>query len=503
MDTHSTRSVKHFLFIAAVLCHAVWVVTLPGQLAAQDTGAPDVRPSVIPPIETLDTPQSISPAVEVQASETAALADILSRLESLESDRSATATAQQADIEFLESPSVESLRVVNGRLHVDTWAFPVSSPGINLIENNNVGDAPDNRIELRRVRFSVSGKVPPENVSYHLDLEFSGEDRGQIRDAWIGYDDLPLLQSFRIGNQKRPYGLDELNSSNLTVFLERPLMIHAVNEINRRFGLMSYGTSDDRTLNWRFGMFHLEPFQGSGSITDDLTQLELSGRLAATSLYCENEQTSTYLHTGLSLSVGFPDGEPTSSTARFRARPEARSSSRWLNTEQIIGARAFEILGLECVFNHGPFQIGGETMHLWVQRETASGSNVDFHGGYVYASWFLTGEFLPWDRDLGILGRVDPRVDFVRSRSCRPQGLGAWQLATRFSVANFNDGDIFGGLGKSMTTAVNWYWNSHTRLQFNYIFGRVEDREVAPLSGPSQIVSGSYQILGTRLMIDF
>ena len=102
----------------------------------------------------------------------------------------------------------------------------------------------------RRIRFGFRGTVPPANMSYRIEIEFSGQDGSQFRDAWIGWDDLVLLDTVRVGNQKRPYGLDHLNSSNFNVFLERPFVVDGFNEDNRRLGIVSYGVSDNRRFNW-------------------------------------------------------------------------------------------------------------------------------------------------------------------------------------------------------------------------------------------------------------
>jgi phosphate-selective porin OprO/OprP len=282
------------------------------------------------------------------------LAPLLSRLNELE-----LVTGNLDDgsgVEYLETPSIDSLRVFNGRLHVDEWGFPISSTGINLIENGDPRIAPKNRVLLRRVRLSVAGKVPPQNVSYHLDLEFSGTDRGQVRDAWVGIDDLGRLHTLRIGNQKRPYGLDELNSSNFMVFLERPFTVSAFNEENRRFGAATYGVSDDKRFNWRAGGFHLRQFQNSGSIVDNLNELEVAGRLASTPFYDSCSGGRDYLHCALSGSVGFPSDDPSDTTAQWRTRPEARSGERWLDTGVIGGVRAYELLNVESVLNLGAFR---------------------------------------------------------------------------------------------------------------------------------------------------
>lgn len=413
--------------------------------------------------------------------------------------------------DFLESLSNLASRTVNGRVHVDQWSFPESSPGVNVMENGAPNLDPDNRLLYRRIRFGVRGEVPPYNMSYRIEIEYSDQDGSQFRDAWIGWDDLLVFNTIRVGNQKRPYGWAHLNSSNFMVFLERPFVVEAFNEDSRRFGLVSYGASPDDTFNWQYGVYDLNEVQSSGAIINDKFQAEIAGRLGNTWWYDETSDGRGYGHFGISGTVAFPDGEaPNNGTennaARFRTRPEGRSTNRWLDTNYINGAKRFEILGLESVFNVGPFQIAGEFMSLWLQRRADEGKSVYLHGGYVYASYFLTGEHIPWNRKLGILGRVQPFQNFFVLSDCddKPaRGWGAWQVAARLSYADLSDRDVLGGDGRSLTLAMNWYWNSHARMQFNYIFGHIDDR-LAPLnSGGSAVVSGGYQIAGLRFMVDF
>ncbi|MDG2015356.1 MAG: porin, partial [Pirellulaceae bacterium] len=130
--------------------------------------------------------------------------------------------------------------------------------------------------------------------------------------------------------------------------------------------------------------------------------------------------------------------------------------------------------------------------------------SVTFHGGYAQAAYFLTGEHMPWDRKTGTLGRIKPFENFFSVCDCDgflQRGLGAWQVAARCSYADFSDQDINGGVGRSLTLGLNWYWNPYARMQFNYIFGNISDRGVPPTAAPT--VDGDYQIAGLRFMIDF
>jgi len=72
-------------------------------------------------------------------------------------------------------------------------------------------------------------------------MEFAGGNDSEFRDAYIRVKDVSWLQTVLIGNQKRPYGLDHLNSSRHNVFLERPFVIEAFNQDARRLGIVSYG----------------------------------------------------------------------------------------------------------------------------------------------------------------------------------------------------------------------------------------------------------------------
>ena len=408
--------------------------------------------------------------------------------------------------EFVESLSRNAKRVFNGRLHLDTWQVPSSTPGINAIETGDFAQDPENRTLVRRARIGIRGSVPPGNMSYRLELEFSGTDGGQIRDAWLAWDELPVLNTLRIGNQKRPYGLDHLNSSNFMTFLERSYMAGAVNRENRRIGVASYGASEDQSTNWQFGAFNMVTIQDNNQIVGDHAQIEFAGRLANTPWYDDDSGGRGYAHFGLAGTLAFPGGDMTESQAFFQSKPEARTATDWINTGIISGSESYQLTAVESVVNVGALQLVGEWMHIQMQREAGFGPDLSFNGGYVSLSYFLTGEHIPWNRKLGMQGRIQPYENFFCVRDCpgnRRNGLGAWQMAMRLSRADFNDRDIQGGIGESLSLALNWYWNAHTRLQFNYVLGQIDDRRTTLTNGMTPTVSGDYQIMGTRFMIDF
>ena len=112
-------------------------------------------------------------------------------------------------------------------------------------------------------------------------------------------------------------------------------------------------------------------------------------------------------------------------------------------------------------------------------------------------SYFLTGEHRPYDRKLGIHKRLEPFEDFfrVRTRSQGIQnGLGAWEVAARYSNIVLNDKNVQGNNLTDFTIGLNWYLNPYTRWKFNYIRAFLQDERKG---------NSLTDIYGTRIDFDF
>ena len=379
-----------------------------------------------------------------------------------------------------------------GRIHLDYFAFPKVDETVFPLEGEN----PQDRVEFRRIRIGVKGDLN-DNLFYKYEGEFAGGVDPSYRDVFIGFKHVPILETVIIGNHKRPYGLDHLNSSRHNIFIERPFIVEGLNEDARRLGVSANGVSDDQNLNWRYGVYHQGITQNGPGWRGDEYQLELAGRLAGTPWYDESSGGRGYAHFAISGSVGNVDGDPDENVLRFRTRPESRTTNRWLNTGFIDGADDTSLIGLESTFNFGSLHFTGEYLRAGVDRFATSGPDVDFDGGYVQSSYIWTGEHHPWNRKTGTLARLKPFENFFLVRGDDGQlqkGWGAWETAIRYSWANFNDADINGGDGTAWTFGINWYWNAYARMQFNYINGEIEN-------GPGGF--GDYEIFGARVMVDF
>lgn len=433
------------------------------------------------------------------------LAELEARYRDLEADQESLAESLSG---YAKSGHSGATMKVNGRIHFDLWGFPGDSPGVNGFESGDPAVTPQDRIGFRRIRIGAKGDLP-RNMLYKLELELAGGEESEFRDVYLGWEGLPFLQQLLIGNQKRPYGLDHMNSSKYNVFLERPFVIEAFNQDARRLGIQSWGVSDDRAWNWRYGVFNQQLIQNAGEYVGDHWQGQVAGRLANTVWWDAASDGRGYAHWALAgtwantdqLLTAANSTTPGQEATRFRTRPEARSGGRWLDTGVIEGADDYTLLAVEGVLNVGPVQVVAEQQNVFLNR--VNNEALYLHGGYIYLSYFLTGEHVPWNREVGNIGRVEPFEDFflVSTRCGVRQGLGAWQVAFRWSYADFADRDLRGGDGEGLTLGVNWHWTSYAKMQFNYLYGEIDNNDLNTPAGAPNF--GKYQILGTRFVIEY
>lgn len=398
---------------------------------------------------------------------------------------------------------------IGGRIHMDYWSFPDADPGIGFFEHDdnmdaNFGTDPEDFVAFRRIRLEMKGDVMDWGL-WRVQIDFNNPSSAEIKDVYFGFKNLPNNQRLLIGHQKRPLGLDHLNSSRYNVFTERPMVVEAFNEDARRFGVAMYGNTDDELYHWQYGAYMLENLTRDGRYVGDPLQMSLNARLASSPWYDESSGGRGYYHWGIAAMAGHPNGtadgaDGHSNEGRFRTRPEARSQSRWLNTGRIDGADWYYIGAVESILNVGPFQLTGEYQYNQMQRDSGF-EDVSFHGGYLFASYFLTGEHIPYNRTSGTIGRVKPFENFFLVDKCdggRGHGWGALAVAARYSYLDVSDEDVLGGYGQAATLALNWHWTAYSKVQLNLIRGSIEDHQA--VGGQTE---GDYTIFGARFAVEF
>ncbi|HYW80774.1 MAG TPA: porin, partial [Thermoguttaceae bacterium] len=182
--------------------------------------------------------------------------------------------------------------------------------------------------------------------------------------------------------------------------------------------------------------------------------------------YDEATEGRGLLHTGIAYSYrDVADG-----SHRFRARPEDHLGERVLDTT-IAGINDYEMLNLQAALVYGPLSIQSE-YYTVATNGIGAGPSRTLDGGYIFVSYFLTGENRAYKREHGAFDRVKPFENFFRVRTedgCVQTGRGAWEVAYRFSTLDLDSGVAGGGNVNNHTFGVNWYLTPYMRLMADLI----------------------------------
>jgi phosphate-selective porin OprO/OprP len=287
-----------------------------------------------------------------------------------------------------------------------------------------------------------------DNVEYKLQLDFAGGD-ADLKDAYLGLTDFPLGK-LRMGHFKEPFSLDELTSSKYITFLERALP--NIFAPGRNTGFMLHNTYPEERMTTAIGVFRSTDDYGED--VDD-GGYNITGRVTALPIY--KNKGANLVHLGAAYSYRNPDD-----SIQYRQRPEAHLTDRFVDTGSFVGDQV-DLVGLEAAWVNGPLSLQGEYMMADVDR-LGGGSDVEFDGYYVQASYFLTGEHRSYKTSEGAFSRVKPKKNYSAAG-----GPGAWEVKARYSRLDLSDQDITGGELDNISAGLNWYLNPNTKIMWDYV----------------------------------
>lgn len=313
-----------------------------------------------------------------------------------------------------------------------------------------VGDDLRNGTEFRTARFYLSGEIY-KHVIFKAEYDFANDAGADFKDVYIGVRDLLVDGSEVIlGNTKSPFGLEQMTSNRFITFMERALP--DVFAPSREAGLhASAPWLNDRL----YTAVSIAQTPDDDQYTHTGNDFGVTSRIAGVP-YVDGE--GRVVHLGFAHSYqSFEDD-----TARYRQRPEVHKSPRFVDTEEFSASDGHAI-GVEAAGVFGPFSVQGEYMRNFVDSD--AGDDPEFSGYYVFASYFLTGEHRNYKLGSAQFDRVKVKKNFLADGG----GLGAWEIAARYSSLDLDDSAINGGELWDATAGINWYLNPNTRLMFNYV----------------------------------
>ena len=305
--------------------------------------------------------------------------------------------------------------------------------------------------EFRRARLFFSGTIY-KKVEFKAQYDFAGGD-ADFKDMWIGLK--TGSGKVKFGHYKEPFSLEELTSSKYLAFLERSL--NNAFAPGRNSGVGFEGKTDKVT--WGLGAYY--DADGFGISTSE-DNINITGRVVFRPLF--EDKGKRMFHIGLAATQ--KDRE---SSIRFRARPEAHFTNRFVDTRSFTADDAL-IYGIELATVQNNFWAAAEYNQADVSRPGGA-ADPTFDAGYIQLGYIFGDNYRRYKTSAGAFDRQKPDSNWGMDG-----GKGAWEIALRYSTIDLTDAGINGGEMDNITVGVNWYLNPATRLMINYIMADADER---------------------------
>jgi phosphate-selective porin OprO/OprP len=208
------------------------------------------------------------------------------------------------------------------------------------------------------------------------------------------------------------------------------------------------------------------------------------------------EDSGNAVHLGASARYRNFDNDTFDGQARYRQRPFFHfTGTRSVDTGTIDDSEGDVWAGAEFAWVQGPFSLQSEVANTFLQRKHGEDDANNLWGGYLSASYFLTGEHRNYDPKSGVFDRVKV------GRPLQDGGPGAWELAARADYIDLNSAAVKGGEQISYIGGLNWYPNNFVRFMLDGAVTQVFDARntAAAVDGSSNLIYGG----GLRAQVDW
>jgi phosphate-selective porin OprO/OprP len=327
---------------------------------------------------------------------------------------------------------------IGGQAQNDTAGF--ASNGTQPVEL-------EGGVEWRRARVYALGSFA-RRWAFKFQWDFTTGRSPSLTDAWLEFEFRLWRQqlSIRSGRFSSTFGLENDASSSDILFMEQGLTSAFVPP--QETGVLLHSESNRRRWDVSFSSSAKELECLICSVAG------MTGRYSTSFKFGREDRR---LHVGMNYSRRWTD-----EAINYAERPESHIAPAFVDTGPFLADRVDAALA-EGAYLDGPVSLQSEYAVTRVKRSVRD--EPLFHAFYVLGSYALTGEARPYRENLGTIRRIRPKRE-LRDGS---GGLGAFEIAARFSYIDLNDKDISGGKLADVSFAFNWYPTYPTRVSFNVI----------------------------------
>ena len=395
--------------------------------------------------------------------------------------------AQTAGNRFgIESADGQNSIYLTGRLHFDMGDYLDYHPDSRYASVQDLNSG----VNARRARLGVTGKFAGD-WAYSLIYDFGGSTDNApgaagsgIQTALITYNGVnkgPFPVAFDVGYMDTPFTLEEATSSNDIMFVERPSIQAVASNIFANDFRSAVGARSNNDRYW-VGIYGTGPQSGATHNTGE--QFGAFGRATYQVLADANYS----LHVGGDVGgLIKPPSVAGIRTITLSDRPEDRIDPTAILSTGALGTAtnpvtAAAVYGAELAGGYDSLFAQAEYYHVEVDRAGLQSNG--FNGGYFEASWTFTGEHRKYIPATGAYASIVPDHPF--SPWSNDYGLGAFELAGRFSTIDLNDNfqssvapkpgqnPVGGGRQNIYQVGLNWYPNANMRFMLDYLHGTID-----------------------------
>ncbi|MDY8110429.1 porin [Fulvimarina sp. 2208YS6-2-32] len=284
-----------------------------------------------------------------------------------------------------------------------------------------------------------------------------------VRYAFVNYSPTDRL-TFQVGQQDEPFSLQDYSGSRFLPFATSGQSAALIPGDNVG-GVVKYGGDAYSLAGGIFG--------GDVNTGVDSEGLAFTGRATWAPVYAQSEITrggdasgdgvgtqrvDRLLHLGAAISTrfdidhsfGFSGGTNSTLTSRSIA-----AGPSFDDADQLLRGN------LEASIVLGSLSIQGELTGARVEGSFDSGTA---HGGYLYSTYFLTGETRGYSRSSGTFGRVVPKNPIDEG------GFGAFEIGARIDYLDLTDLCPDGGAQFGASAVANLYLTKRVTLTSDYSY---------------------------------
>lgn len=310
--------------------------------------------------------------------------------------------------------------------------FEMDFIGIHNDKGNHHGGMQD-----RRTRIGLEGFYG--NWSSVVEFDLTDQDEGNYHNVMVQYDN-QKHHRLRMGYFKEYFGMERLDSSGSTMYLERAAIETFTPQRNTGAQYTYYNDTSSATLGVFTDGFVHNPRKDKVGVTTRLTH----------AFYFDDRNM---LHLGGAASVRKMD------EVGFSARPDTAATVKVIDTGRMLDADDMYQGGLELGWAWQNLLLEGEYMMTQVERE--NNPTARFDGWYVSAAWMLTGEQHEYHaNDDAVFSAVKPYRPF----NLKTGDLGAWEVMARYQEIDLNSANVQGGEMRVITGGVNWHPNAQWQV---------------------------------------